>query len=86
MQLNPRRLPPRERCRNGWLDSDFPLRDIRIDPGGDGRTVTAYAAVFDTPTKISDLKATTSNASAGSVPAKKSATPHLPQGKRTTWL
>ena len=34
----------------------FPLEDIRIDPGGDGRTVTAYAAVFDTPTKISDFE------------------------------
>ena len=32
----------------------FPLEDIRIDPGGDGRTVTAYAAVFDTPTQRSE--------------------------------
>lgn len=32
----------------------FPLDDIVIRSGGDGRTVEAYAAVFDTPTQISD--------------------------------
>ncbi|AQZ67630.1 PhiRv2 phage prohead protease, HK97 family [[Actinomadura] parvosata subsp. kistnae] len=32
----------------------FPLDDIAIAPGGDGRTVTAYAAVFDTPAEIHD--------------------------------
>lgn len=32
----------------------FPLEDIAIAPGGDGRTVTAYAAVFDTPAEIRD--------------------------------
>lgn len=32
----------------------FPLDDITIRSGGDGRTVDAYAAVFDTPTPISD--------------------------------
>lgn len=32
----------------------FPLDDIRIRSGGDGRTVEAYAAVFDTPTEIKD--------------------------------
>ncbi|HEX4816694.1 MAG TPA: HK97 family phage prohead protease [Nonomuraea sp.] len=32
----------------------FPLDDISIAPGGDGRTVTAYAAVFDTPAEIRD--------------------------------
>ncbi|WP_330348165.1 HK97 family phage prohead protease [Streptomyces sp. NBC_00582] len=32
----------------------FPLEDIRVRAGGDGRTVEAYAAVFDTPTTIRD--------------------------------
>lgn len=32
----------------------FPLEDIRVRAGGDGRTVEAYAAVFDTPTEIRD--------------------------------
>ena len=30
------------------------LDDIAIQRGGDGRTVEAYAAVFDTPTEIRD--------------------------------
>src|SRR5690349_1314009 len=30
----------------------YPLDDIRIRSGGDGRTVEAYAAVFDTPSEI----------------------------------
>jgi HK97 family phage prohead protease len=32
----------------------FPLEDIHVRTGGDGRTVEAYAAVFDTPTEIYD--------------------------------
>lgn len=32
----------------------FALEDIHIRSGGDGRTVEAYAAVFDLPTPISD--------------------------------
>ena len=32
----------------------FPLEDISIRAGGDGRTVDAYAAVFDTPVPIHD--------------------------------
>ncbi len=32
----------------------FALEDISIRSGGDGRTVEAYAAVFDTPTSIRD--------------------------------
>ncbi|MFE2046639.1 HK97 family phage prohead protease [Streptomyces sp. NPDC059477] len=32
----------------------FPLEDIRVRAGGDGRTVEAYAAVFDTPTEVRD--------------------------------
>ncbi|MFD5251326.1 HK97 family phage prohead protease [Streptomyces bobili] len=32
----------------------FPLEDIHVRAGGDGRTVEAYAAVFDTPTVIRD--------------------------------
>jgi len=32
----------------------FPLQDIAVRPGGDGRVVEAYAAVFDTPAAIKD--------------------------------
>ena len=32
----------------------FPLEDIEIQRGGDGRTVTAYAAVFDQETEVHD--------------------------------
>ncbi|MFG2515970.1 HK97 family phage prohead protease [Streptomyces sp. NPDC048584] len=32
----------------------FPLEDIRVRAGGDGRTVEAYAAVFDTPVEVHD--------------------------------
>lgn len=32
----------------------FPLLDINVRSGGDGRTVEAYAAVFDSPTDIAD--------------------------------
>lgn len=32
----------------------FPLLDITVRSGGDGRTVEAYAAVWDTPTDIAD--------------------------------
>lgn len=32
----------------------YPLDDIRIRSSGDGRTVEAYAAVFDTPSEIHD--------------------------------
>lgn len=37
-----------------YFTRTFPLQDIAIAPGGDGRTVTAYAAVFDTPAEIRD--------------------------------
>lgn len=36
------------------FDRTFALEDIAIRAGGDGRTVTAYAAVFDTPAEIRD--------------------------------
>lgn len=32
----------------------YPLEDISIQRGGDGRTVEAYAAVWDTPTEVRD--------------------------------
>jgi len=32
----------------------WPLDDIRIRSGGDGRTVDAYAAIFDTPARVAD--------------------------------
>ena len=32
----------------------FPLDDISIRAGGDGRTVTAYAAVFNSPSEVRD--------------------------------
>ena len=34
----------------------FPLIDMAIRSDGDGRTVEAYAAVWDTPTKVSDIQ------------------------------
>jgi HK97 family phage prohead protease len=34
----------------------FPLEDIRVKPGGDGRTVEAYAAVFDVEAEIQDFE------------------------------
>lgn len=36
------------------FDRTFPLDDIEIQRGGDGRTVTAYAAVFDQDAEIRD--------------------------------
>jgi HK97 family phage prohead protease len=33
----------------------FPLEDISIKAGGDGRTVDAYAAVFNVPAKVRDV-------------------------------
>jgi HK97 family phage prohead protease len=45
------------RCRSGFgpkVTRSFALDDIRVRSGGDGRTVEAYAAVFDTPTEIHD--------------------------------
>jgi HK97 family phage prohead protease len=36
----------------------FPLEDVSIRSGGDGRTVDAYAAVFDQPVKITDGEGT----------------------------
>jgi phage head maturation protease len=47
---------PMARSRNLW-SRVFPLDDIQIlsrSKGGDGRTVEAYAAVFDTPQEIVD--------------------------------
>lgn len=38
----------------GAFMRSFPLEDIRVRAGGDGRTVEAYAAVFDTPVEIHD--------------------------------
>jgi hypothetical protein len=32
----------------------FPLEDIHVRSGGDGRTVEAYAAVFGAPAKVKD--------------------------------
>lgn len=33
----------------------YPLDDIRVRAKGDGRTVEAYAAVFETPTEVKDI-------------------------------
>lgn len=37
------------------FERTFALEDIAIRAGGDGRTVVAYAAVFDTPAEIRDF-------------------------------
>lgn len=47
--MNPDIPPPGRPCERTFL-----LEDIAIRAGGDGRTVTAYAAVFDTPAEITD--------------------------------
>lgn len=36
------------------LDRSFPLLDIEVERGGDGRTVTAYAATFGDPYEVRD--------------------------------
>ena len=63
----------------------FPLEDIRIDSGGDGRTVTAYAAVFDSPTAISDFEGDYLEVIHPAA-FNKAIRDSAPQGKRTTWL
>ncbi len=63
----------------------FPLEEIRINPGGDGRTVTAYAAVFDTPTPISDFEGDYIER-IDPAAFNKTIRDSAPQGKRTTWL
>jgi len=37
------------------FERSYRLEDIAIRAGGDGRTVTAYAAVFDTPAEVRDF-------------------------------
>ena len=37
------------------IERSVPLVDIEIERGGDGRTVTAYAATFDTPYEVNDF-------------------------------
>lgn len=39
---------------SSYFTRSYPLDDIRVRSGGDGRTVEAYACVFDTPTEIRD--------------------------------
>lgn len=45
---------PMELFATSPYSRSYPLEDISIRSGGDGRTVEAYAAVFDTPTTIVD--------------------------------
>lgn len=42
------------RSMNTTFTRSYPLEDITIRSGGDGRTVDAYAAIFDTPSEIRD--------------------------------
>ena len=63
----------------------FPLEDIRINPDGDGRTVTAYAAVFDSPTTISDFEGDYIER-IDPAAFNKAIRDSAPQGKRATWL
>lgn len=44
----------RSRTDSDVVERAFPLEDIRIRAGGDGRTVEAYASVFDSPYEVSD--------------------------------
>ena len=43
---------------------NYPLEDITIRSGGDGRTVEAYAAVFNVDTEIHDHQGNTWSGSA----------------------
>lgn len=63
----------------------FPLEDIRIRTGGDGRTVEAYAAVFNTPAEIHDRDG---NYLEQLDPAafNKALKDAAPAGSRTGWL
>lgn len=63
----------------------FPLEDIRIRSTGDGRTVEAYAAVFDTPVPISDRDGVYLEQIAPSA-FKKAIHDAAPSGSRTGWL
>lgn len=42
---------------NGFIRS-FPLEDVTVRSGGDGRTVEAYAAVFNQPANVNDQSGT----------------------------
>jgi len=54
--INQEKNSSSSRAENGPLPfvRSFPLQDISIRAGGDGRTVDAYATVFDTPAPIHD--------------------------------
>jgi HK97 family phage prohead protease len=49
----PTRPVPKPPARTVEFSRSFPLEDIGIEPG-DGRTVRAYAAIFDVPAQIAD--------------------------------
>jgi phage head maturation protease len=69
--------------RRAYLRS-FPLEDARIRSGGDGRTVEAYAAVFDVPTEIHDSDGHY-NELIDRVAFNKAISDAAPNGNRTTW-
>lgn len=62
----------------------FPLEDARIRSGGDGRTVEAYAAVFDIPTPIHDQDGHY-NEVIDRVAFNRAISDAAPQGSRTGW-
>ncbi|MGW6743780.1 HK97 family phage prohead protease [Streptomyces sp. NPDC055025] len=62
----------------------FPLEDIRVRAGGDGRTVEAYAAVFDTPTEIYDQDGHY-NEAIDRRSFERTLTQLAPAGSRTNW-
>jgi phage head maturation protease len=69
--------------RRAYLRS-FPLEDARIRSGGDGRTVEAYAAVFDVATEIHDKDGHYSEV-IDRTAFNKAISDAAPNGSRTGW-
>lgn len=63
----------------------FPLEDIRVRNDGDGRTVEAYAAVFNVPTEIHDRDGHYLE-QIGPSGFNKAISDAAPAGSRTGWL
>lgn len=74
---------------DGFIIRDFPLEDIsivRAGQGGDGRTVTAYAAVFDSETEINDAQGYKYLESIDRAAFNRALDKARPQGTRNYWL
>lgn len=70
---------------DGFLVRSFPLEDIHILRAGDGRTVEAYAAVFDSETDIRDPQGTYREV-IDRAAFNRAIDKARPQGSRNYWL